>query len=343
MLAQTPTPAGDTADLTTTGVVLLLILALGDIGLALAVVYGRNWARIVLMLSSVVAIVPGIIDNARHLDVITLGDATDRRHEHPHPARPVQPPSTGLHGAASTSCTAASNVTRTRQMLKPPAGEAPAATSLNRHGNPPHCPKQAAAMLFHVSVVSLTDAVLAQPRCGRHNVGTPVHRPTNPRSQRRASMNPTRQPTNQLPTPDRVETKIDEGQRRIIVLGKVNVLLAVLCLLFLAGAYWANLLPEALAVLVLTVVPGDGGLSDLARSPRGTRVRSPPSPLPSSPATLSAAVPQPLGVLGVVRCHHPGRHLHPRPSPDRVASLASSAEPDPLPTAVDRCSASARR
>ena len=73
MLAQTPTPAGDTADLTTTGVVLLLILALGDIGLALAVVYGRNWARIVLMLSSVVAIVPGIIDNARHLDVITLG------------------------------------------------------------------------------------------------------------------------------------------------------------------------------------------------------------------------------------------------------------------------------
>ena len=50
-----------------------MILALGDIGLALAVVYGRNWARIVLMLSSVVAVVPGIIDNARHLDVITLG------------------------------------------------------------------------------------------------------------------------------------------------------------------------------------------------------------------------------------------------------------------------------
>ena len=52
---------------------LLLILALGDIGLALAVMYRRNWARIVLMLSSVVAMVPGIIDNARHLDVITLG------------------------------------------------------------------------------------------------------------------------------------------------------------------------------------------------------------------------------------------------------------------------------
>ena len=68
-------------------------------------------------------------------------------------------------------------------------------------------------------------------------------------------MNPTQQPANQLPTPDRVETKNDEGQRRIIVLSKVNVLIAVLCLLFLAGAYWANLLPEALAVLVLTVVP----------------------------------------------------------------------------------------
>ena len=47
-------------------------MALGDIGLALAVVYGRNWARIVLMLSSVVAVAAGIIDNARHLDVITL-------------------------------------------------------------------------------------------------------------------------------------------------------------------------------------------------------------------------------------------------------------------------------
>jgi hypothetical protein len=68
-------------------------------------------------------------------------------------------------------------------------------------------------------------------------------------------MNPTRQPTNQPLTPDGVDTKIDEGQRRIIVLTKVNVLVAVLCLLFLAGAYWANLLPEALAVLVLTVVP----------------------------------------------------------------------------------------
>ena len=73
MLAQTPTQAAGPAELTTTAVVLLMILALGDIGLALAVVYGHNWARLVLMLSSVVAIVPGIIDNARHLDVITLG------------------------------------------------------------------------------------------------------------------------------------------------------------------------------------------------------------------------------------------------------------------------------
>jgi hypothetical protein len=72
MPARAPSPAGGRQTLITAGVVLLLILALGDIGLALAVVYGRNWARIVLMLSSVVAVVPGIIDNARHLDVITL-------------------------------------------------------------------------------------------------------------------------------------------------------------------------------------------------------------------------------------------------------------------------------
>ena len=104
MLAQTPSQAGGSADLTITAVVLLIILALGDIGLALAVVYRRNWARIVLMLSSVVAVVPGFIDDARHLDVITLGDAAHRRHEHPHPAGSVQPSSTGLHGAPSAPC-----------------------------------------------------------------------------------------------------------------------------------------------------------------------------------------------------------------------------------------------
>jgi hypothetical protein len=73
MLAQTPSQAGDPADLTTTPVVMLMILALGDIGLAVAVVYRRTWARLVLMLSSVVAVVAGFIDDARHLDVITLG------------------------------------------------------------------------------------------------------------------------------------------------------------------------------------------------------------------------------------------------------------------------------
>ncbi|HEY5783841.1 MAG TPA: LssY C-terminal domain-containing protein [Microlunatus sp.] len=72
MLAQTPSQAGGPADLTTTAVVLLIILALGDIVLAIAVVNRRDWARIVLMLSSVVAVVAGFIDNARHLDVITL-------------------------------------------------------------------------------------------------------------------------------------------------------------------------------------------------------------------------------------------------------------------------------
>jgi hypothetical protein len=71
-MAETRIEAGDPAGVTTTAVVLLLILALGDIGLASAVVYRRNWARIVLMLSSVVAVVPGFIDDARHLDVITL-------------------------------------------------------------------------------------------------------------------------------------------------------------------------------------------------------------------------------------------------------------------------------
>jgi len=72
VLAQTPSQAGSPAHLTTAAVVLLIILALGDIVLALAVVYRRDRARIVLMLSSVVAVVAGFIDNARHLDVITL-------------------------------------------------------------------------------------------------------------------------------------------------------------------------------------------------------------------------------------------------------------------------------
>jgi murein DD-endopeptidase MepM/ murein hydrolase activator NlpD len=42
------------------------------------------------------------------------------------------------------------------------------------------------------------------------------------------------------------------GRSRSIVLGKGNLLLALLGLLFLAGAYWLTLLPEAVALLVLT-------------------------------------------------------------------------------------------
>jgi hypothetical protein len=72
-LAQSRSQAGGPVDLTITAVVLLLVLALGDIGLAIAVMCRRNWARMVLMLSSVVAVVAGFIDDARHLDVITLG------------------------------------------------------------------------------------------------------------------------------------------------------------------------------------------------------------------------------------------------------------------------------
>src|SRR5215217_1821464 len=43
------------------------------------------------------------------------------------------------------------------------------------------------------------------------------------------------------------------GRSRSIALGKVNLLLALFGLLFLAGAYWLTLLPEALALLVLTL------------------------------------------------------------------------------------------
>ena len=45
------------------------------------------------------------------------------------------------------------------------------------------------------------------------------------------------------------------GRGRSVALGKVNLLLAILGLLFLAGAYWINFLPEALALLVLAVSP----------------------------------------------------------------------------------------
>ena len=52
---------------------LLIIVTLGDIGLALAVMFGRNWARILLMLFSVVAVITAFINNADRSEVITLG------------------------------------------------------------------------------------------------------------------------------------------------------------------------------------------------------------------------------------------------------------------------------
>jgi Peptidase family M23 len=55
-------------------------------------------------------------------------------------------------------------------------------------------------------------------------------------------------------TPTGTETeKGKKGLGRSIALGKMNVLVALLGLLFLAGAYWINLLPEALALLILAL------------------------------------------------------------------------------------------
>lgn len=55
-------------------------------------------------------------------------------------------------------------------------------------------------------------------------------------------------------TPTKTETEQGKkGRSRLVALGKVNVLLALLGLLVLAGAYRLTFLPEALALLVLTV------------------------------------------------------------------------------------------
>src|SRR5215218_3464712 len=55
-------------------------------------------------------------------------------------------------------------------------------------------------------------------------------------------------------TPTRTETEQGKkGRSRSIALGKINLLLALLGLLVLAGAYWLTFLPEALALLVLTL------------------------------------------------------------------------------------------
>ena len=55
-------------------------------------------------------------------------------------------------------------------------------------------------------------------------------------------------------TPTRTEPgQGKKGRSRPVALGKVNLLLALLGLLVLAGAYWLTFLPEALALLVLTL------------------------------------------------------------------------------------------
>src|SRR5215207_1894854 len=57
-------------------------------------------------------------------------------------------------------------------------------------------------------------------------------------------------------TPTRTETEQGKkGRSRPVVLGKINLLLALLGLLVLAGAYWLTFLPEALALLVLILAP----------------------------------------------------------------------------------------
>jgi hypothetical protein len=61
-------------------------------------------------------------------------------------------------------------------------------------------------------------------------------------------------------TPTRTETEqANKGRSRPVALGKVNLLLALLALLVLAGAYWVGVLtqflPEALALLVLVLAP----------------------------------------------------------------------------------------
>jgi hypothetical protein len=48
------------------------LIALVDIGLALAVFFGRNWARILLMLSCVLTTIGAFIGNANGSEAVTL-------------------------------------------------------------------------------------------------------------------------------------------------------------------------------------------------------------------------------------------------------------------------------
>ena len=72
VLAQVPTQAEPQAGLIIAGV-LLIIVALCDMGLALAVMSGRNWARILLMLFSLLAVITAFANNANRSEVVTLG------------------------------------------------------------------------------------------------------------------------------------------------------------------------------------------------------------------------------------------------------------------------------
>ena len=104
-------------------------------------------------------------------------------------------------------------------------------------------------------------------------------------------------------TPTRSETEEGKkGPSRPVALGKVNLLLALLGLLALVGAYWVGLLPtflpEALALLILT-------LSLVTVASRAWYARR--------------------GGLEYGLLRHP----------NRVALLAAPAGPDPLPTARD--------
>jgi hypothetical protein len=72
LLAEVPSEPDLREGLIIAGV-LLFIVAFGDIGLALAVMFGRNWARILLMLISVAAVISAFINNANRSEVVTLG------------------------------------------------------------------------------------------------------------------------------------------------------------------------------------------------------------------------------------------------------------------------------
>jgi hypothetical protein len=77
LLAQPQTLTGEPSATThhepwTMVAALLLTFSIGDIGAAVAVLLGHNWARILVMSSSVVAVITAFIDNAHNVNVITL-------------------------------------------------------------------------------------------------------------------------------------------------------------------------------------------------------------------------------------------------------------------------------